>query len=303
MTNLQKEPQTNLDEMRGIVAHLPPFDLAASSHALAASAGLPPFFAELAAWAAGSAAKYPFSLRHGRCVLFAGNHAHASTAEREQTAKEVKAYGDGKKLLCQAAKKADADLRLYEMALEHPAQDSRFENAMGDESAAQAMAYGMMAVEAGVDIISLSAIGAGTELAARLLASHMGREALFLSGKKEWQDLPGSLPRGADFFTALSRFGGAELAGVAGTLLASAMGRVPVILDGLPALLTAYAFAQQERRIADHCWPAAYPPGAIGDVLQNFFQKKPLQPSYDNEAGVAGALSLSLFEILGAHLS
>src|SRR5471030_1223664 len=68
------------------------------------------------------------------------------------------------------AEQADADLRLYDLALDRPTRDSRSGPAMDEAEACRAAAYGMMAVEPGVDIFVVAAIGIGAELAGTALA-------------------------------------------------------------------------------------------------------------------------------------
>ena len=64
----------------------------------------------------------------------------------------------------------DAELRVYEMALDHATKD--FTNvSLSDAECARAMAYGMMAIEDGVNLICISGeMGIGNTTSAAALA-------------------------------------------------------------------------------------------------------------------------------------
>src|SRR5262249_2576860 len=140
----------------------------------------------------------------------------------------------------------DADLRVYEMNLETPTGDIVDGPAMSEEECARAVAYGMMAVEPGIDVLAIGEVGIGHTTVAAALCM-----ALFGGGAAEWTG-PGTGVVGAaleqkrevvaaavarhrngsaDPFELLSRLGGLEFAAIAGVVLAARMGRVPVILD------------------------------------------------------------------------
>ena len=60
----------------------------------------------------------------------------------------------------------DTGLKVYEMNLDTPTGDITVEPAMSEEECAQAMAYGMMAVEPGIDALALGEMGIGNTTAA-----------------------------------------------------------------------------------------------------------------------------------------
>src|SRR6185437_78148 len=75
----------------------------------------------------------------------------------------------------------DADLRVYELALDQPTADFTEAPAMSDEDCATAMAYGMMAVEPGIDLLALGEMGIANTASAAALAC-----ALFGGSAAEW---------------------------------------------------------------------------------------------------------------------
>src|SRR3546814_7709162 len=80
----------------------------------------------------------------------------------------------------------DAELRVYEMALDHPTADFTTAPAMTEADCANAMAYGMMAVEEGIDLLCLGEMGIGNTASAAALC-----HALFGGKAADWTG-PGS---------------------------------------------------------------------------------------------------------------
>ena len=66
--------------------------------------------------------------------------------------------GRGGAAINQLCRVVDADLKVYEMNLETPTGDIVEGPALGEAECAKAMAYGMMAVEPGIDAIALGEI-------------------------------------------------------------------------------------------------------------------------------------------------
>jgi nicotinate-nucleotide--dimethylbenzimidazole phosphoribosyltransferase len=162
----------------------------------------------------------------------------------------------------------DADLRVYEMNLDTPTADIVEAAAMGEEECARAIAYGMMAVEPGIDALAVGEMGIGnTTVAAALCLALFGGEAADWTGpgtgltgtaldkKREVVAAAVARHRGeaGDPFDVLRRLGGLEFAGMAGAILAARMGRVPVVLDGFSATAAAAVLYAADPRALDHC--------------------------------------------------
>src|SRR3954454_22962237 len=127
----ERAPQ--LDEIRGLLAHLPGPDLDSGSAAalrerrLTKPAGALGRLEELAVWLATWQGRHPPSLRHPRTVVFAGNHGVASRGVSAYpaavTAQMVQNFIAGGAAVNQLCKLIDADLRVYEMNLDTPTGD------------------------------------------------------------------------------------------------------------------------------------------------------------------------------------
>jgi len=163
---------------------------------------------------------------------------------------------------------ANADLRVYEMALEEPTGDISEGPAMDEEDCARAMAYGMMAVESGIDVLALGEMGIGnTTAAAALCHGLFGGEAADWVGPGTGLDDARRAEKTAlvaravelhrdaldDPLEALCRLGGRELAAIAGAVLAARMARTPVMLDGYACTAAAAVLYALDPKSLDHC--------------------------------------------------
>jgi nicotinate-nucleotide--dimethylbenzimidazole phosphoribosyltransferase len=272
------QPATNLDEIRALLAHLPGPDLEAGTAAaererqLTKPAGALGRLEELPAWLATWQGAYPPRVGHPRTVVFAANHGVAargvSAYPATVTAQMVQSFIAGGAAVNQLCGFIDADLRVYEMNLESPTADIVEAPAMSEEECAHAIAYGMMAVEPGIDVLAVGEMGiANTTVAAALCMGLFGGDAA------EWTG-PGTGVRGAaletkravvaaaaarhreagtDPFELLRRLGGLEFAAMVGAILAARMGRVPVVLDGFSAGTAAAVLYAADPRALDHC--------------------------------------------------
>jgi nicotinate-nucleotide--dimethylbenzimidazole phosphoribosyltransferase len=272
------EPATSLDEMRALLAHLPGPDLEAGAAAatrqaqLTKPAGSLGRLEELAIWLATWQARHPPRLERPRTVVFAGNHgvaAHGVSAyPAAVTAQMVQNFIAGGAAVNQLCRAVDAELRVYEMNLDTPTGDIVVEPAMSEEECARAMAYGMMAVEPGIDALAVGEMGIGnTTAAAALCTGLFGGDAALWTGpgtgvsgeafaaKRRAVAEAVALHRtpATDTFDLLRRLGGLELAAITGAVLAARIGRVPVVLDGFAATAAAAVLFDADRRSLDHC--------------------------------------------------
>src|SRR5712691_11599060 len=248
------EPVANLDEIRTLLAQSPGPDLEAGTAAAARQtqltkpAGSLGRLEELAIWLATWQARHPARLDHPRTLVFAGNHGVAargvSAYPTSVTAQMVQNFLAGGAAVNQLCRVFDAGLKVYEMNLDTPTGDIVVEPAMSEEECAKAIAYGMMAVEPGIDALALGEMGIGNTTAAAALCA-----GLFGGTAEVWTG-PGTGVAGAaleekrhaveaavvlhrqtarDPFDMLRRLGGLELVAIAGAVLAARLGRVPVV--------------------------------------------------------------------------
>jgi nicotinate-nucleotide--dimethylbenzimidazole phosphoribosyltransferase len=271
-------PRANLDEMRRLLRRLPGPDLEARSAAmtreaqLTKPAGALGRLEEIAAWMAAWQGKHPPTANHPRSAVFAGNHGVAargvSAYPASVTAQMVQNFISGGAAVNQLCRAVDADLRVYELALDEPTADFTRAPALGDEDCALAIAYGMTAVETGVDLLAVGEMGIANTTSAAALCC-----ALFGGSAEEWVG-PGTglgaegLARKAEVvaqgvarhrgetsepFELLRRLGGRELAAIVGAVMAARQARVPVLLDGYAATAAAAVLHAADPSALDHC--------------------------------------------------
>ena len=272
------EPVANLDEIRGLLAHLPGPDFEAGTLAtshqtqLTKPAGALGRLEELAIWLATWQARHPPRIDHPRTLVFAGNHGVAargvSAYPAAVTAQMVQNFISGGAAINQLCRVFDVGLKVYEMNLDTPTADIVVEPAMSEEECAKAMAYGMMAVEPGMDVLALGEMGIGnTTAAAALCGGLFGGDAEMWTGpgtgvagaafaaKRQVVDaaLAGHRPSARDPFDLLRRLGGLELAAITGAVMAARLGRVPVVLDGFASTAAAAVLYAADQHALDHC--------------------------------------------------
>jgi nicotinate-nucleotide--dimethylbenzimidazole phosphoribosyltransferase len=198
----------------------------------------------------------PLGTGHPRIVLYAATHGIAAATpggSAEAMARLVDALVDSHGPLHELVALADSDLKLYDLALDRPTRDSRQIQAIDEIEASRAAAYGMMAVEPGIDIFVTAALGTGAELAGLALARAL---------------LPGDAPAGDialigpaldrhgkldDPLELLAALGGPDIAAMLGVILAGRLAGIPVILDGLAAFAAAAVAYRLRRDALAHC--------------------------------------------------
>jgi nicotinate-nucleotide--dimethylbenzimidazole phosphoribosyltransferase len=269
----------SLAEIRAMLAQLPGHDAAADGAAAAREARLTKprgalgRLEALAAWMARWQGRHPPRLRRPRVAIFAGNHGVAtrgvSAYPPEVTGQMLRNFVAGGAAVNQICRSVDAELRVYELSLETPTADFVTAPAMEDDACARAMAYGMMAVEPGLDLLALGEMGIANTSAASALA-----QALFGGSAEDWVG-PGTgvagdrlatkraavaagvarhgAAAGGDGLEILRRLGGFELAAIAGAVIAARFARVPVLLDGFAATAAAAVLIRQDPTLLDHC--------------------------------------------------
>ena len=272
------KPAATLDEIRALLRELPGPDLEAGTAAvlrernLTKPAGALGRLEETTQWLSTWQAKHPPVIEHPRTAVFAGNHGVAalgvSAYPAEVTAQMVENFIAGGAAVNQLVAAVDGDLRVYEMALETPTADFTAGPAMTEEATARAVAYGMMAVEPGVDLLALGEMGIGNStVAAAICLALFGGEAADWVGPGTGVDAEGLARKTAvvaegvarnkqemtDPFEVLRCVGGNEFAAIVGAILAARLARVPVVLDGFACTAAAAVLHAADRRALDHC--------------------------------------------------
>ncbi len=257
------------DDFRELLAQLPGPDERARERTISSLQGLPNHagalgrLSEIAAWYAAWSGTDAKPVARPLVAVFAGNHGIAASPDTAfdmaETKRLVESCTDGSAAVNALCAADNLGLRMFDLALEHPTGDIRSEAAFDERGCAATMAFGMEAIAGSVDLAALAGAGAGNEVvAATLLAALLGGEV------SDWTDdgaeaemIAAALEthRGhlGDPLEALRRVGGRELAAIAGTILAARMERIPVVLDGAPALAAAAVLWKANNQAVAHC--------------------------------------------------
>ncbi len=323
-----KSDAPSFDELRRILREIPAPDQEAVTRVVARQVELtkPPGslgrLEDLAEWLAGWQGRAQPKVDRPRVAVFAGAHGVAargvSAYPPEVTGQMVQNFLKGGAAINQLAGAIDADLRIYELDLEHPTNDFTQGPAMSEARAANAMAYGMMAAEPGIDVLCLGEMGIANTTAASTLCA-----ALFGGSGADWAG-PGTGVQGAalqrkietidaglarhralveqkDALGLLAAVGGEEFCAIAGAVLAARMGRIPVLLDGFACTAAAAVLYALDRRALAHCLVAhrSAEPGHTR-LLEAIGQKPLLDLGMRLGEGSAAALAVPLLKAAAA---
>ncbi len=306
------------DEIRQLLADLPGPDLAAGAAAeardgqLTKPAGALGRLEEIARWMCVWQGRHPPRVDHARVCVFAGNHGVAargvSAYPPDVTAQMVQNFIAGGGAVNQLAAMADADLRIYEMALDQPTADFTQGPAMDEAECARAVTYGMIAVEDGIELLALGEMGiANTTAAAAICHAFYGGDAADWTG-------PGTGVAGAvlaakvaavgagvaankaamtDPLHVLRCLGGQEIAAIAGAVIAARMARIPVLLDGYTCTAAAAVLHAIDPALLDHCLVAHLSAEPAHRALAQRLGKRPLL-DLDMRLGEASGAALAI---------
>lgn len=268
----------SLGEIRALIEALPPWAEGAQDRAAAQEPGSLGLIDALSDWIAAGQGRAAPRLERPRAAVFFGNWGEAGDGAGHAS---LDAIRSGQARLNGLCRVQDAELRVYEMAFDAPAGG---EGAPGltQKECATAMAYGMMAVEDGLDLLCVAAAGPGLAQATGELVAAVGSAAEPLS--------------------VLARHGDHALAALAGALVAARMAGVPVILDGTAALAAGAVLQRINADALDHC-VLAQQLGGPGRALQETLGKAAvLDLGETAEDGSAALLVLGLLRSAAASL-
>jgi len=213
---------------------------------------------EGAAWLAGWQKRYPPRIELPTLAIFAGSHGVSAggvtLSSNESTREKVDALREGRAPLSAITAQVEANIRVFELAIDKPTPNIAEAEAMSERECAATIAYGFEALEGEPDLVALGVIGAGIGTAAAAVAC-----ALY-GGSPEYWVRPGpQVPsemnkqrvklvsdalrthRGhlSDPLEALRCLGGRELAACVGAIIAARHQGIPVLIDGFATTIAA----------------------------------------------------------------
>ncbi len=234
-------------------------------------------------------------------ALYATVHGIAVSAGRDvaRVSAEMEAIQTGIAPQHLLSGKAGAGLRVFDLATEMPCPDIADEPSSGERDCAATIGFGMEAVDGGMDLLILSDLGGGGDLAtaALLVAAHKGGVSDWMSRLSDAeQDLVEKAVARAgsqdDPLAALAEFGGRDLSALVGAIMAARIQSIPVLLDGSVALVASIIVEEMVEGGSDHCRLAGEG-GAVSPRLMSLPKFSPISSeNADSSHGVQGLKAL-----------
>ncbi len=270
----------NFDEIRALLRTLPASDTAALQACRERDGTLtkPPGslgrLEEIAEWLCAWQGAHPPRAERLRVCIFAGNHGVAalgvSAFPAEVTVQMVKNYENGGAAINQLCRAFGAELSSIALDLDHPTADFTKAPAMTEAECCAAFSAGMLAAEAGGDVLCPGEMGiANTTPAAAISHALFGGDAVTWTGPGSGISAEGvsrktqvvaeaiafhGFDKGTpDPLRVLQAVGGRELAAMAGLVLGGRLARIPVLLDGYVCSAAAAVLHAALPGALDHC--------------------------------------------------
>lgn len=262
------------DDMLNLVSSMPEADMAARAAITASLEGQRGARASLGAfhdhliWLAGWQKRAVPTVTRPLVAVFCGAHNVATTyAKIDIVAAAKQRVADltqGPSTVRGVAAGHNMAYKVYEMGLEYPAADFTQDPSLSERDCAAAMAFGMEVVAEGADIIALGNAGFGsvTGAAAIALSLYGGAADYWANGddanaairidivSKAYQAFKGDIKGPLD---ALRYFGGRDIAGLVGAIVAARHQSIPIVLDGFVVTVAAAILHAVDPRAVDHC--------------------------------------------------
>lgn len=249
--------------------------------------------------------------------VFAGTHgvaAHLGYDDIVEASKNrVASLTEGQAAVRGISGELGAAYKVYEFGLDYPSADFTEEASLSERDCAAAIAFGMEVVAEGADVIVLGAagLGAATAAAAMNIALYGGAANYWVGGeggdgriKSVQKGLSTHNGKTSDPLEVLRIFGGREIAGLIGAILAARHQRIPILLDGYVSCTAAAILHEIDPATLDHCLASHLSAEPAHDAL---LSRLGLTPVVDFEInigdGTGGALALSVLKAASAGLT
>jgi len=205
-----------------------------------------------------------------------------------------------------------AFFKVFEMGIEVPAADMRLEPSLSERDCAAAIAYGMEVVAEDCDIIVIGCAGFGTATAAAGISRGLfggtasywaGGEGTHAARHVEAVEMAANTHKDIldDPLEILRCFGGRDIAGMVGAILAARHQKIPVLLDGYAVCAAAAVLHALNPDALDHCIAAHITVEPAHGALLDRIGKKPLLDlGLGIGDGSGAALSLGLLRAAAA---
>ena len=262
------------DDIRALTQNMPQADMAMHDSVLSAlrsyGGDLKPLgvldaqLAWIAAWQGTSLPRIVRPL----IAVFSGTHGIGEKLFGEDfiqvSQDRVNSLTEGSATVRGIASESGAAFKVYELGIEYPSEDFTQNPSLSEKDCAAAIAFGMEVVAEGADVIVLGSAGLGAAAAAAGIAHGLfGGTADYWAGGNPVQAKQRieAVEQAAqnhkellkDPLDVLRLFGGRDLAGIFGAIIAARHQRIPVILDGYVVCAAAAVLHQINTNAVSHC--------------------------------------------------
>jgi len=218
-------------------------------------------------WLAGWQGRMP-SIDRPLIAVFAGTHGIASQIFDHDIIRQahmrVKNMTEGTAGVRGIAASLQAAYKVYELGLDYPSDNFTQKASLSEKDCAAAIAFGMEVVAEGADIIALGNAGFGAATAAAGIARGLyGGAAEYWAGgtgetakaRIEAVEAGANLhkDRLGDPLEVLRCFGGRDIAGMVGAILAARHQSIPIMLDGYVVCAAASVLHKLNPDSLSHC--------------------------------------------------
>ncbi len=304
------------DDIRNLVADLPEggkqsrVQAAARNRQLVKPEGGLGRLEEIALWLAQWQGRERPSVDRPFAVIFTASHGFEDrrfplyTAGHARQMMETYAAGGGASN--QIAATSGIGLKVFELALDIPTEDTRVAAALDERSAAATFAFGMEAIAGEPDLLSLGDLGGGSSIVASAICC-----ALYGGDPGDWCEHDSAIPDAheqwphdivrrtldhhanhlRDPLEIMRRVGGRETCAIAGAIIASRLQGIPVVLDGFSVCAAAALLQALNPRALDHCVAGHVSPG---HPHRNVLQKLSKRPLLDLDIALAEGAGATL---------
>lgn len=251
-------------------------------------------------------------------AVFAGTHGVSQQIFEgsivEESKSRMKRLSEGSAAVRGMAADLGAAYKVYEFGLEYPSEDFTKAPSLSERECAAAIAFGMEVVAEGADVIVIGNAGYGAATAAAGIARALfgGSADYWAGGSRQQAELRiKAVQEGAKLHSQstsspleiLRDYGGRDMAGIVGAILAARHQRIPVLLDGYVACAAAAVLHRIDPATLDHCVAAQVSAEPAHQALLDRLGKAPVVDLGLNIGdGTGGAFALSLLKTAAAGL-
>jgi len=249
-------------------------------------------------------------------AVFAGTHGVANQLSDQdfvETSKSrVASLTDGNAAVRGMSAEIGAAFKVYEMGIEYPSVDFTQEPSLSERDCATAIAFGMEVVAEGADVIILGNAGLGAATAAAAIAMSLyGGAANYWAGGLNAKTRIKAVEKAVGLYSGVSRqplealrvFGGRDIAGMVGAILAAGHQRIPILLDGYVSCTAAAVLHAIDPKSIAHCLATHCSAEPAHDALLSRLQLAPILDLGINIGdGTGGAFALTVLQAATAGL-